>query len=332
MPFTAQYDIAILLPQINPDNYERSKVRYQGLSDEIHTLGFTACFAHSQVSYDADTSTFEAVTDAEHSQLAAHAAVKVVRDLTMPKNPDLADLYNDVNRPALVHAPALNDFLRNKADVFALAPEIHPITVVVSHEDVAEAVAATPGSRVIVKPVTGMAGKGVELREKHSQCSEPQPGGYLVQEYVDSSEGMPEFGVTGTHNIRIISIGSKAIGAIARINPEQNDMLKNDVYGAYIDPDTLPNTMKSIVDRVHEVLSKLAGSGSNVIAIDVMRGRDSSGKVVDKLCEVNRRPQRISLWDAMGKEAKRNTDLPGIRKLAKQWDIAEAELLVSRVR
>ena len=94
--------------------------------------------------------------------------------------------------------------------------------------------------------------------------------------------------------------------------------------GPVVELDQLSDGVQEIVDRVHAILGDLPGSGKNVIAIDIMRGFGADGEMRDLLCEVNRRPQRISLYDALDE---RNLDIPGIRRLSKQWDIHEADML-----
>jgi glutathione synthase/RimK-type ligase-like ATP-grasp enzyme len=170
-----------------------------------------------------------------------------------------------------------------------------------------------------------MRSQGIRVLTKHDIARAGiQPGRYLVQEFINTTAGMPEIGVAGMHNIRTISVGGRMVGSIARIKGKAKDILKDDVYGAFIDNKSLPASMHAIVDAVHTVLKHQPGHSRNTIAIDMMRGLDGKGEQVDVLCEVNRRPARISPYNLLKPE---NLDEPGILRLGKLWDKAEAALL-----
>ena len=325
-----EYDVAILMPQTT--DHERTAIRYAGLFDELAAHAVSACMAHGLASYNAETHTFPGVTNVRHDVIADAAASRVVRDLTMPKDPANADLYNDRYGPILVHHPALNYYLTDKSNIARALPQFHPETRVAAAADILDAVSAIPGERVVIKPVTGSRSKGVQLLPKTALSnSQFNSGNYLVQEYIDTSAGIPEFDIKGTHNVRILSIGSKVVGALARVNGSNKDMLQNDVYGSYVPADDLPDTMHAAADAVHTELRRLSGHGANIIAIDMMRGRGASGEQIDVICEVNRRPQRISRYDTVGKQAGQNLDEAGLLELARLWDREEAVLLAGQL-
>jgi hypothetical protein len=59
-----------------------------------------------------------------------------------------------------------------------------------------------------------------------------------------------------------------------------------------------------------------------------MRGIDASGERRDVLCEVNRRPLRISPWDLRDEN---NLEPAAITEMARRWDKAEAAMLADLV-
>jgi glutathione synthase/RimK-type ligase-like ATP-grasp enzyme len=322
---TTEYDVAILMPKIT--DMERFTVRYTGLSQALSALSMDSFFAESHVSYDDQLHGFHSTFDVNYGNLATSATATVVRDLTMAL--DAKPLYEDEQAPKIVHHPDTNRFIANKVNLATEAPQIHPHTIVVSADTVSEAVDGIPGDKVLLKPTTGMVSKGIYVLSKQEAATAKYgPGQYLLQEFIDTSGGIPSLGIEGMHNLRVISVGSVAVGAIARVGSKDKDILKDDVYGSFTDVDNLPEAMHTIVDTVHEVLHRQPGSGENIIAIDIMRGRNGSGELVDVLCEVNRRPMRVSRYSLRDNG---NLDNGAILRLAKLWDRAEAELLARQV-
>jgi len=320
---TYEAPVAVLMPLVEPENYPRFTGRYQGLSDELAARSIGMFFAESHKSYDADKHTFRNVFDIRRQFIAEEASASLIRDLTMAL--DAKPLYQDAGAHQIVHHPDTNRFIANKAAMWAAAPEIHPITVTGEADDILDMAGEVPGNKVIIKPVTGMLSKNVQVVPKIDVSRLTlEPGTYLLQEFLDTSRGIARLNIEGVHNLRILSIGSVAIGAISRVGGSDANILKSDVYGGFVGPDDLPDTMHVIVDKVHEVLRAQPGKGDNVVAIDVMRGIGADGEEKDVLCEVNRRPLRISQWDLRDKN---NLDPDAIRTIATKWDWAEAEML-----
>lgn len=110
-----QFDIAILAPDIN--DQDKITVRYAGLFDELSKQAVDACLSTGQKSFDSESQLFLNVTDVEYRPLADYASVEVVRDLTMPKDPDSVALYKARNGPTIINHPATNAFLSDKSKV-----------------------------------------------------------------------------------------------------------------------------------------------------------------------------------------------------------------------
>lgn len=314
--------IAILMPKIT-DN-ERFTVRYSGLASEIGKHGVTAAFAQSHTSYNPDAHGFDEMHDVDLNPLTPYdlGRAAVVRDLTMPKT-DSQPIYLDLFSPTLVHDPVFNSYLRNKANLYYDLPGLHPSTIIASHDELDEAVATIQGKKVVVKPITGMASQGVFIGDKDDVGVRPE-GIYMVQEFIDTHRGVSELDIDGVHNVRIVSIDSQIVGAVGRVNTAEAVMLQDDIYDKVYRPDELPESFLAISDAVHKTLKQLPGQGRNIIAIDVMRGIDSEGEQVDVLCEVNRRPMRISDYDLLSPQK----DPVGIAWISRQWDAHEATMLV----
>jgi glutathione synthase/RimK-type ligase-like ATP-grasp enzyme len=315
-------DVAILMPKIS--DTERFSIRYAGLSAELGMLGISHFFADGHVSYDVELNEFGQVFDVTRQRFDESGAAPVVRDLTMPKR-DMP-LYHSGAR--LVHDPRTNSFLADKSNLYLAAPGIHPTTALVTHNTVSDGLDVVPGERVLVKPVSGMLSQGVQVLPKLEAAKLELPDGrYMLQEFIDTSGGVPQLGIEGVHNVRGITIGGLIIGGIARVQTDGGNILRDDIYGRYVGPDELPESMQAIASTVHGVMAELPGNNKNVLAIDFMRGVNAAGELVDVLCETNRRPMRISAYNLN----KGNLDDDGIRILASQWDKAEAEMLAEMV-
>ena len=316
--------VTVLMPKM--DDAERFRIRYRNLEAQLGQLGVRPTFAESHTSYDPVSHNFDGHFSSDRQIIddVSPENIAVVRDLTIPKN-FAKPLYEDEESPQIVNDPALNIFLRNKANLFNRLPELHPDTVVVPQESVISAVSAICSETVVVKPVEGMLSRGVYIGPKEDVPSSMAKGDYLVQEYINTSGGIPELAIKGIHNVRLLSVNSQILGAVGRIKGSEALLLRDDIYGRVYLPEELPESMLAIADIVHRELTELPGKGKNVIAIDLMRGINSSGNEVDVICEVNHRPLRISEYDLLESQE----DPKGIKWLAAQWDKYEAEMLAN---
>jgi hypothetical protein len=315
--------IAILMPQIS--DWERFSIRYAGLEKQLGQLGTDAVFAESHASYSLEQHDFKTVFTANRVvRPTGDKQTTLVRDLTMPKD-NQHPIYEDDQAPILVHHPDFNDYLKNISNLAQDLPDIHPKTIVTDSTQIVEAAAALPGQKVVVKPVTGQESKNVFVGDKTALPELFEGGHYLVQEFINTRAGIEELAINGVHNLRLLSIGSEVVGAISRLNPDTNlDLLRDDAYGHVYAPDILPGSILAIAELVHDRLRQLPGEGQNIVAIDVMRGIDGDGEVVDKVCGVNQRPKRIGRYDVVSKAMR---DPKGILWLGEEWDKREAALL-----
>ncbi|HUB93456.1 MAG TPA: hypothetical protein VMB52_03050 [Verrucomicrobiae bacterium] len=321
---TQGYDIGILMPVIT--DMERFSTRYQGLSEQLDELNVSHFFANGHRAYQ--DGTFNDVFDVSGQEVAEQGVTPVVRDLTMPSEDQ--PLYGD-SLIRVVHDPETNAWIADKSNIYKALPDLHPRTVVVTPDTLVNGLDIVPGDEVVVKPVTGMQSEGVHILPKSRAARlSLEPGRYLLQEALDTSIGIPSLGIEGVHNARLISIHGVVVGGIARVRRPGSDerLLRNDIYGSYIASDDLPTSMSKIADRIHGEPATLPGQGRNVVAIDIMRGVDADGNEVVKLCELNRRPMRVSRYNLRQKD---NLDEAAIIRLASEWDQAEAVMLKGMV-
>lgn len=318
--------VAILMPEIK--DWERFSIRYQGLAQSLGLLGLTAAFARSHDSYKPDKHTFDKFFSTNREDILGvnPEDIRVIRDLTMAI--DEKPLYADSVRSRLVHEPEFNRFLSRKDLVYEVLPEIHPLTFIAEPAEIEEAAAAIPGYRVILKPAKGSGGKGVRLVRKKDIGTVEVDDVQLVQEFIDTSAGDPNLDIEGTHNLRLVSVDSEVIGAVARVGGKRKSILLADGHGQVFEPEDVPDDVQAMASTIHGKFSTMPGEGKNVIAIDVMYGKSKTREPEYVVCEINRRPVRISPWDLRRSDTQ---DPKGMLWLAREWDTYEADMLAALV-
>lgn len=327
-------DVTVLAPTI--DNPERFSVRYGGLVNRLsneHGLAIGLVDGHKN--YDEIThefTTMEWDVDGSGNAVAGTASTAsvdgVVRDLTMPKVDEMP-VYDNPAR--FVNQPSLNRILKRKDLLLELVPEIHPQTVIIDDSHgIEEGLSAITTDKLIVKPVTGQRSTGIAFGTKAQLAEHLRDDSFntsfMVQEFVDTSSGIAELGINGVHNLRVLCIGGTAVFGVSR-EEAGVEFLKDDYYGKFYQPEDLPAGMHHLVDEVNQAL-RPHGGDTSVIAIDLMRGINAAGEQNDYVCEVNRRPLRISKYDLL---VKPQHDPSGLLAAAEAWDKSEAQLLASLV-
>lgn len=313
------------LVEDTPENAERFSVRYAGLARALQRNEVETCFVTSHASFNPFDHSFSAPYDINRQVLGAKVQPRFVRDLTLSLRQ--RPLYAD-RSITMLHHPVVNHFIADKSSIYAAMPDVHPRTQKISEKGLGFIFDLLDGERVIVKPITGQRSEGIQILDKNSEIN-LKPGSYLVQEFIDTSGGMPEHNIHGIHNLRIISVASEAIGGIARLKGSADtDILQDDHYGAFVHPDDMSDEIHAIINAVHDELRSKPGNGNNVIAIDVMRGIDAHGTMRDVLCEVNQRPVRIGPWNLRNPK---NLDKDAIIQIGSLWDEAEAAMLAGLV-
>ncbi|CAN5444094.1 hypothetical protein BH10PAT3_BH10PAT3_1490 [soil metagenome] len=329
----AQADVAVLLPTVT--DWERTKVRYGGLAEELISRGVTVVFAESHDSYQGE-GVFRDTLRPIDPRLGSIAAFvgeksvkpKVLRDLTMPTGPK--PLYTDESGPVLVHHPTINELLISKSGVYDLMREMQPFSIShVKNEDIEEAVASMPGRKVVIKPDTGMAGQGVIIGSKSeavaAYIAEPHKGLSIVQDAVDMSSGLEEHKVKGVHNVRFIAIGGTAVFGFVRNDESGSMTMQGETFEHrnFLLPEDFQDGLLSVLSSSQKQFATLPHSAETIVAFDLMRGVDYTGESREFLLEVNRRPLRNSPYDG----SSTNT-----LWASQEWDKAEAALLARVVK
>lgn len=163
----------------------------------------------------------------------------------------------------VINTPEFRSLLsRDKFATYELLKEFSPETRLThTVEEIGEAIQATPGHQVIIKPRHGMEGIGVFVWDKAQKFTgelliqeKLTHGGYLVQAFADTSAGIPGV-VTGVHDIKFLNIGD---AVFANLRTPGNDSVICTVDSPYdeLPVTALPNNIldfrKRIRDRIEE--------------------------------------------------------------------------------
>lgn len=108
-----------------------------------------------------------------------------------------------------------------------------------------------PGSRVVLKPERGNSGNGVLIIEKNTLNPYVLTYPLLVQEFVDSSKGIPGI-MTGLHDLRLIYVNETFIYAYYR-TPREGSLLANVAQGGtltMVEKECIPNSVWPVVQTV----------------------------------------------------------------------------------
>jgi glutathione synthase/RimK-type ligase-like ATP-grasp enzyme len=154
---------------------------------------------------------------------------------------------NVVNDPKL-HA------LCEKDRTYELFPQFCPRSFIVSSEaDYAAALKAIRSDPVVIKPTNGEGGAGIFIGPGAEARALRQSYPLVVQEFVDTSKGIPGL-VSGRHDLRLAFVGGKFAYAMIRMPPPGGMLSNLALGGSYIiiKPEQVPREamdMALAIDR-----------------------------------------------------------------------------------
>ena len=129
-------------------------------------------------------------------------------------------------------------------------------------------------AKIVIKPLMESGGKGIVIGSKKEAAGVSIDGTRLVQEFIDSSAGIPGI-CRGYHDLRLVFINEKLIYAYAR-KPQKGGLLANLAQGGsltIVPKNKLPKTLVPVIKYANEVFSTF---DPRIYSIDFMF--DKSGK------------------------------------------------------
>lgn len=123
-------------------------------------------------------------------------------------------------------------------------------------------------SKIVIKPLSESGGKGVYIIEKKCFSDIDLTGENIVQEFIDSSSGVP--GVSNKmHDLRLVFVGDKLIYAYIR-EPKEGSFLANLAQGGkliIVPKEKLPKTLEPIICRINKSFDSFT---DRIFAVDFM--------------------------------------------------------------
>lgn len=184
----------------------------------------------------------------------------------------------------VVNDPRMSDCLTDKVATHDLFPNHVPTTWSAADPDLAQIVrqaelpADLDASRLFLKPRFGERGRGIFVTDlpglsNHSVMGQAD---YIVQPFLETGSGIPELGIRGRHDLRLIVCNGRIELCFAR-QPGEGSYLSNCSQGGRelpLEPDRLPVRVTELARRIDE---RLSGFGPRLYSLDIGIGR--SGKL-----------------------------------------------------
>lgn len=178
----------------------------------------------------------------------------------------------------IINDPEVAELCQDKLLTYNTFSEYVPETRKATEENVKQMLEEE--DKVIVKPRYGSSGEGIEVIEKYTSFNSGED--MLVQEFIEADD-LPDYGIKGPHDLRILVVNGEPIGSYFRVPDE--GLLSNIALGGskiYVELDELPEKIFEIVNEVGDKLEKYE---PNIYTVDFMF---SSGK--PWIVELNSQP------------------------------------------
>ena len=232
----------------------------------------------------------------------------------LPQNFAAADAFRQAladHSIRIVNALALSDLLTDKLATYRRFDEYVPLTWSTGSPDLIDCLRSMrlhsdlSVEKLVLKPRFGERGRGIYFTQLDRLAEHPalRRKDYILQAFLETRCGLPELGIDGRHDVRLILRDGEIMLAFARL-PASGRFISNCCQGGR----ELPLTVDDLPDRVirfaADIDSRLRHFGPRLYSLDLGVGR--SGKIW--IYELNtmpgivwdhRRPENISLHQNM---------------------------------
>jgi len=233
--------------------------------------------------------------------LFSHGWKMVGNKLTLIKNPIKADLIwnrDDKNTipkifdcPIINH-PDLDELCVDKVATAKLFPKMSPCTLALDSFDQLNSIIKKwqlkKEDKIVLKKNFQTSGRGIHIIPvgKISKKLYRDWKDILIQEFIDSTRGIPEI-VKGLHDIRIVTLNGKIINSFFR-TPKKGSFLANVALGGTEHPVNINKLPVDLVKKTKIINLALKKYRPSLFSCDFMNSKNSY-----KLVELNSRPGLI---------------------------------------
>lgn len=246
--------IGIFLGKPNPAEYLLdTPYYYQGyveLSAAITEAGGKMVLLGDQESYQSG-GTFNRHWLISPENISEHGSITV--DTVYDKSFFVSD-----GQVAVFNHPEINSFCIDKWKTYQQFSEYCPLTLLIHNQNELETnLSKIHTELVVAKPVDGGEGKNVFIVRKneilHQQLSFP----ILLQEFLDSSQGIPGI-MQGIHDLRIATLNGEIAYSFFR-TPPKGKLIANVAQGGafeVIDNDQIPQEAVALIKKIDQFFEK----------------------------------------------------------------------------
>lgn len=160
--------------------------------------------------------------------------------------------------------------------------EVYPMIPVSTQSDIIKSIDAINSDIVVLKPVYGSAGNGIEfLSKEEAKKFNPQEP-YLLQEFIDGSHGIP--GVyKGLHDLRLMFLGNELFQAYYRTNAP-GTYLCNVSQGGQLVLVPIEKLPESVMTVASKICKRFEYHPNSFFTIDFLFNKEGVPKVLELNC------------------------------------------------
>jgi len=165
-------------------------------------------------------------------------------------------------------------------------PDFFPVTLRVENQnELIGALARIPGDIIVAKPLDGEEGAGVVIGSRDEVRDAVQHFPYLLQEFIDTSSGIPGV-VEGRHDFRIINVNGDIVNSFVR-TPAPGKMVANTAQGGTkqdVPAEKIPPEALALFAKIETYMRE--HFPTRVYSVDMGRHADGQWKLI----ELNSKP------------------------------------------
>jgi len=147
-------------------------------------------------------------------------------------------------------------------------------------KDLREILPKIKKAKIVIKPLLESGGKGIQILNKKDVMRKAKiKGPHLVQEFIDSSRGVPKFSKE-IHDLRLVFVNDKIIYSYIR-EPKKGSYLANLAQGGsltIVPKNKLPESLAPIVKYANEIFHTF---NPRVFCMDFMFDQDKRPWIVE---------------------------------------------------
>jgi glutathione synthase/RimK-type ligase-like ATP-grasp enzyme len=199
----------------------------------------------------------------------------------------------------VINVRELEELCTDKSRTYVAFPEYSPATHTVHNkEELEKALAAARGSMVVAKPLDDEGGAGVHIASKDEIRAAVNSFPYLIQEFIDTSEGIPGV-MEGYHDLRIACVSGEITHCYYR-TPPPGSLLANVSQGGEIHfLKSVPEDAMKIFEEIDDYMKRWP---ERIYCIDLGRNIDGRWMII----EMNSKPGFLT--KSFGYQAERFMD------------------------